>query len=716
MIGCALHRNPISEKVSTWKPFPNSLTPDQMTTDESASIENIWQEIEELVLGLAQISRTEVSSQRFYAELVERAVRGLGAEAALLWTPNSQKEFELQQRQGINPETNSSLALSPQEITQHRQLLNEALLENQPVSISAGSGLSDQHQGRNPLKENLILCPIRFMQDSIASIGILEIIHQPPRAYSAQEGYLRFISALCEISDDFCQHQQLLKLQELETLWEQFERFSEHVHLHLETQQTAYIIANEGRLLINCDRLSVLQRTGQSYRLLAASGVENIERRSESVQRLEALVTSVQALNRHYWTWEADQNLPPQIADPLHAYLDLSASRSLMIFPLKHITQENAEPATNTRLQSPSVTSEQTIGAIVVEQFREVTTSQTILDRALAVSRHGGTALFNALQHESFPFFPLLKFWSSSPTRSRKFTWRKTMTAGLILAVISAVLMLTPADFTIEGTGALQPVQQQNIFATSDGIVDQILVDQGEEVQTDQSLIILRDSELELESSRVRGEIQTVQKRLAVIQAARLELNPTDADALQQANRLTAEQEELNERLKSLTEQQALLKNQQDSLTLKSPLAGEVLTWDLQEKLLARPVQRGQRLLTIADLKGPWVLKMQVPDSEIGHVLTARQQSKTPLNVSFLLLTDPDQTYTGTIETIAATAEPDQEGTPVVQITVKLDHETIKGLRPGASVLPQIDCGERSLGYVWLRRLWETVQRELFFF
>jgi len=75
-------------------------------------------------------------------------------------------------------------------------------------------------------------------------------------------------------------------------------------------------------------------------------------------------------------------------------------------------------------------------------------------------------------------------------------------------------------------------------------------VHQGEQVQVGSTLIILRDSDLNLEFSRVHGEIQTAQKRLAVIQSARLELNATDANALQQANRLTAEQEELNERLK----------------------------------------------------------------------------------------------------------------------------------------------------------------------
>lgn len=682
-----------------------------MTTEESSSIENLWQEIEELVLGLAQLARTDISSQKFYSELLDRAVRGMSAQGGVLWVADAAGKLAAQQQRGAHPETKAAVSLTEQEIEQHRLLLREALHEQRPTTIEPHGRWSKQHRGVNPLDENLILCPVAIEAHPSPQVGLLEIIHHPPRSFSAQEGYVRFISALCEISEDFCQHSQLQKLRELEVLWEQFERFSEHVHLHLNTEQTAFIIANEGRILIDCDRLSVLQKTGKTFQLIAASGVEGIERRSETVQRLESLITAIQSLNRPYWIMEAEEKYPPQIAEPLHAYLDLAGSRALMIFPLSHIIQE-----TTVETDSHVDESQLTVGAIVMEQFHETPSSHTLLERALAVSRHGGTALYNSLQFESFPFFPLLKHWSYSPLRKKQLTGRKLLTAALILATLSAILILTPADFKIEGTGSLQPVDQQNVFATADGVVDQILVRQGEQVSADTTLITLRDSDLELESSRVRGEIQTSLKRLAVIQAARLGLNPTDANALQQANRLTAEQEELNERLKSLNEQATLLKNQQEALTLKSPLNGEVLTWDLQEKLLARPVQRGQRLLTVADLKGPWVLKMEVPDSEIGHVLAAQRERKEPLSVSFLLLTDPDQTYQGTIEKIAATAEPDADGKPVVQITVKLDHETIKGLRPGASVLPQIDCGTRSLGYVWLRRLFEAVQRELFFF
>ncbi len=687
-----------------------------MTTDDSASIDNLWQEIEELVLGLAQLSRSEISSQKFYSELLERGVRGMSALGGTLWIPNSTGELEIMQSLGLHPESNSNETLSKDACSLHRLMLQEALQENQPATIAPHSGLSDQHQGKNPLAENLILCPVTIENYPKTTTGILEIIHPPPKSFAAQDGYLRFISALCEIADDFCQHQQLQKLQEQETLWEEFERFSEHIHLNLSSKKTAYILANEGRILIGCDRVSVLQRTGKTYRLIAASGIDTIERRSESVQRLEKLVGRVQSLNRPSWVMEAEQKYPPQIAEPLHAYLDLASSRSLMMFPLKHLSEEQEAESAYLSQQKQPVTDQLTVGVLIVEQFHETNTDQSSLDRAMAVSRHGGTALFNALQHESLPFFPILKHWSHSPTRKRRLTWRNLALGVILLGLICAALIFTPATFTIEGSGTLQPIEQQNIFATSNGTVDQIFVHQGEQVQADSTLITLRDSELDLEISRVRGEIQTSTKRLAVIQAARLELTATDAQAVLKANRLTAEQEELNERLQSLNEQLVLLKKQQDALTLKSPLAGEVLTWDFQEKLLTRPVQRGQRLLTVANLEGPWVLKMQIPDSEIGHILEAQKNNPEPLKVSFLLVTDLDHTHQGTIEKIATSAEPGEDGIPTVQVTVKLDHETIEGLRPGASVLPKVDCGTRSLGYVWLRRLIETVQKEVLFF
>src|SRR6185369_14750317 len=91
-------------------------------------------------------------------------------------------------------------------------------------------------------------------------------------------------------------------------------------------------------------------------------------------------------------------------------------------------------------------------------------------------------------------------------------------------------------------------------------------------------------------------------------------------------NRLSADEEELKELLTNLAQQQGVLRIQQEELQAKSPLDGQVITWNVRELLEARPVQRGQSLLAVADLAGPWVLEIEVPDDHISHILAARQE------------------------------------------------------------------------------------------
>ena len=51
----------------------------------------------------------------------------------------------------------------------------------------------------------------------------------------------------------------------------------------------------------------------------------------------------------------------------------------------------------------------------------------------------------------------------------------------------------------------------------------------------------------------------------------------------------TADEEEVKQQLTSLQEQLALLDQQQAELTVRSPIAGQVLTWDVTQLLAARP-------------------------------------------------------------------------------------------------------------------------------
>ena len=176
-----------------------------------------------------------------------------------------------------------------------------------------------------------------------------------------------------------------------------------------------------------------------------------------------------------------------------------------------------------------------------------------------------------------------------------------------------------------------------------------------------------------------------------------------------------AEIEQLTVQEQGLKKRYELLQAEEAELTVTSPIAGQVITWDPVELLATRPVERGQLLMTVADTAGPWVLEVLLPDRHAGDVLEARQQLGNALSVSFILATDPAVTYTGQIKEVSMSTEEDEEQGSALLVTVAVDRAAIGTLRPGATVVAKIDCGPRSIGYVWLHELIRFVQAKILF-
>ena len=80
------------------------------------------------------------------------------------------------------------------------------------------------------------------------------------------------------------------------------------------------------------------------------------------------------------------------------------------------------------------------------------------------------------------------------------------------------LLTFVKTDFQILANGTLQPVAKQSIFSPANGIVQKVLVQHGSDVQKGETLIILRDPELDLEQKRLIGEITTLKTNLISIQ------------------------------------------------------------------------------------------------------------------------------------------------------------------------------------------------------
>jgi multidrug efflux pump subunit AcrA (membrane-fusion protein) len=302
-----------------------------------------------------------------------------------------------------------------------------------------------------------------------------------------------------------------------------------------------------------------------------------------------------------------------------------------------------------------------------------------------------------------------LSSWSVAANR-----WWRVLLALVVAVLLLAVLLLIRIELTIEARGELQPLTRRNIFAPCDGDVRELHVTHDQAVEAGQLLAELRSAKLDLEFRRVQGEMDAARERLRAIESARV-LGQRGDDDPRRSGQLSATQEELKHLLASYQQQLDILLGQREALQLRSPIEGRVLTWDIEQRLRSRPVRRGESLLRVADVQGPWILELEVPDHEIGQVLDARRNRQAPLRVSYILETRPDITFYGELREIAGVSQSLDEEPAAVIVRVDLERRNLPDPRPGASVVARLHCGRRPVGYVWFRQFIEFVQSRLFF-
>jgi biotin carboxyl carrier protein len=666
------------------------------TTAASARADSGWQRLDDLVDQIAGLAESSLGPREFWRRLLDNTVKGLAALGGAVWLrgESGRLQLECQLKHG-------AAAPDAQANERHERLLAHVSETRLAISLPPHSGSHGDSATDNPTDSLVLLSPVVSEGQTLA---IVEIVQRPSDLPAAQEGYLRFLSAVCELAADYDRRRQFGELQKRARSWNAFEQFTESIHASLDVDRVAYQIANDGRHLIDCDRVGVALVRGRKARLASVSGVDVLERRAASVRRLEQLINAAIKIDEPLVYPDDAAQLAPQIGAALQAHLDPSHVRRLVLIPLHAAA-----------VGDPRDGSRPIIGALVVEHFSQPEAASETSRRIEAVARQGAIALTNALDYENVP---LARFWRAlgmprALVRRRQLP--KTLLAAAMIVAAIAALVFVPVDFTVEGRGELLPQRRQDIFAPTDGVIAEVRVAHGDQVEAGQPLVVLRKPRLEFDRTRVTGELQTARKRLAALQALRFSPAAASTEARDQYRQRTAEEEEVKELLKSLGEQMAVLDKQEEELTVRSPMAGQVLTWDVAQLLASRPVERGHMLLSVGDPAGPWELELRIADDRIGHVLAAQQDERDELPLSFLLAMDPDHTYQGRVRNIAMTTDTLEQGGPQVLLTASVDREALPRLRPGASVVAKIDCGRRSLGFVWLHELWDAVRTRVLF-
>jgi hypothetical protein len=181
---------------------------------------------------------------------------------------------------------------------------------------------------------------------------------------------------------------------------------------------------------------------------------------------------------------------------------------------------------------------------------------------------------------------------------------------------------------------------------------------------------------------------------------------------------------QLKQQVASLRRQYELLQEQKRQLVIRSPMDGQVISWDLERKLMNRTVQPGEKLLTVADPTKDWELEVFMPEKRMEYVQQefAKLQEENKENgtdkklpVRYVLKTNPGTTLHGTVREIQDSTEVRGEKGPIVRMSVEIDRDKLVDPRPGATANARVECGRATIAFAWLHEAVEWVQLNLLF-
>jgi multidrug efflux pump subunit AcrA (membrane-fusion protein) len=677
---------------------------------DAEQVERAKREIQGLVHEIAELSKSQISPAEFYDAMLNKVVAALAAPGGAVWTVSDSGGLQLAYQINLRMTGLYENSVAQQ---QHGRLLHQVLQGSEGALIAPHSGAGDatdidEEAAANPTDYLLVLAPVHNDQ---GAQGVVEIFQRTGARVTTQRGYLRFLLQVCEFAGDFLKARRLQHLSEKQTLWEQLESFTRTAHEKLDVQQTAYTIVNEGRRLIGCDRVSVAIRRGGRCPIEAVSGQDTFDKRSNVTVLLSKLAAAVAKTGEDVWYSGDTSDLAPQVEEALDAYVDESHTKSIAILPLTEPRDEEAKFVSEQEREPPVI-----IGALIVEQMVDSRTPDGFLQRVGVVRTHSSTALTNALEYEGLFLMPL---WRALGHGTRYFRGRalpKTLAIlGSIIAAL-AFLCFYQAQFKLEGDGRLKPTLRQSVWAEISGYVTDVNVKHDDPVTKGQLLVVQRSLELERQLAQTQGDLESTRQDLYSkerLRSSNVELTEMElATALSDINQLT-------QKVKALENTLAILQEQQKMLEVRSPIDGRVVTWNITDLLLGRPVNLGEELIEIADPNSDWELEILMPEYRMGHIAKAAHASPDKLPVTFYLAANPKQQLQGHVEEIHRSAEVRGEDGNTVLVRVSFDQQALRDViadpRIGMTATGKVHCGKRAIGYVWFHDLVDFVRAKILF-
>jgi multidrug efflux pump subunit AcrA (membrane-fusion protein) len=619
--------------------------------------------------------------------------------AGIVWLLNDENRLGIAAQHGVNALTRGEeLVITPQ----HQERLSQVLRTGQ--SLRAAAALSPSDNGSlqaylAPITSAGRTCGIveLFRDEAESPVGLA----LPPAELAGE--LAAYASA--------CLTQRGGDSTSTAKFWQQFDRFLVQLNSSLSSEEVAAVAANDGRVILGCDRVSVLVKVGPRVRVLAVSQQESLQRRSNLVQAMTRLAQLAIAGGESLTYTGRTTGWPIQVEQALADYIAESRSRMVRIELIRE-----QRPLIRVEEELPSTQPRRIIGCLMIEQMVESRPRGDLLKRSELIVDHVATALSNARRHESIFLLPL---WRTIGRTLGWFRGRRLAIAGavvLLLAMSGLGLALIPWEYRVEADGLAMPALQHEVFAPWDGDVVEVLIASGERVLAGDPLLIIESDTLVAEHVAAANEEREYQGQVT---ALGLQLHEASANSdTETMLRLQGELAKARIEFAGAEQRTALLADRLSKLTVVAPHDGVIATFQVEQLLEGRPVQRGELLLEVMEPDGPWRLELNVPEYRMGHVLRAWnaldvREDERSLPVDYIPLSSVQLTLDGRLNHLATRSGELVEVGTVVECFASIDPDELPQRRIGTEVTARIHCGQKSLFYCLFGDVVEFVQRRL---
>lgn len=500
-------------------------------------------------------------------------------------------------------------------------------------------------------------------------LGLLAYFSTPVdlRRRSGAKNLIAAFAEVCELRELYVENSRMVGLM-TRTLakCQDLSGAQSHAQLHRGLVETL-------RDALEADRVSMYMQRANRTSMVACSGVASIDANASAVKDLEQTAEELLAKNEPK-LWNASED-----------------SRTI--------------PSYRLFLPWPTGSEASRCGMLV-----ECSEPQAVIDRVQRVS-----SLFPVINQA----WQNQNRWLHLPTQLQQLPQRDRATGShlghrakllLWLAALAGLLGLgmIPYPLYVQTEAVLEPLEQRFVHATADSFIQELLVREGQKVIAQEPLVQLRSPSLDLQIEESEGQLLALEEKKNSLRVAVNQLSSNASDVANQT-RLSAELKIIEIQAKQALEKRLFFRQQQSELLLKSPIQGVVVGGDLKRELSDRPLQRGDVLFRVADVQGPWKLKILVADRDGAYVQKALEDG--PIQIDWGLENSTHRRQSANLSSITSEVQPRPDGGPCRIASATLETGQLEQPVIGAIAYVRIPCGKQPLWFIWSRPLVEFLQK-----